>query len=55
MSIAHIKCHYCTNKTLQSLKNVPSCGSALNVYKESDNRAMWNKLRTNHNIDVPET
>ena len=36
-------------------RNVPSCGSALNVYKESDNRAMWNKLRTNHNIDVPET
>ena len=52
MSIAQIKCHHCTNKTLHNKfkKRDGSCGSALNVCKESDNRAMWNKLRTNYII-----
>ena len=55
MSIAQIKCHQCTNKTLHNKfqKRGSSCGSALNECKESDNCAMWNKLRTNYNVAVP--
>ena len=55
MSIAQIKCHHCTNKALHNKfkKRGSSCGSALNECKESDNCAMWNKLRTNYNVAVP--